>query len=132
VNKIFRNTACFSLWLSGFVIIAHLVIPHDHHSDCSLPVNQESCHSGNIEHPEKTHSFPFHCHALNELTFERTSFNIAIFNDIPTCQLFISDFIESTGSTTTLSYLKILDSQKPFIEADLLLLAPYRAPPTLS
>jgi hypothetical protein len=131
VNMFFKKIAVFSLWLAGFIIIAHLVTPHDHHSDCSV-FNMDACHTDNIEHPFKSHGFPFHCHALNDLTFEKTSPVFIVYNDIPTCHLFILNNVESSVLILTLSGMEFENFQKSPPENCFLRLTPLRAPPTMS
>ena len=129
LSRFIKNIAVFSLWLAGFVIIVHSFIPHDHHSDCSVFNKENECQADNTRHPVKIPVFPFHCHALNELTFERTPSNIIVNNNIPVCDLFILSFFDSVISVSALSNLRIKGFQKPLIEKKFLLLSPFRAPP---
>jgi len=131
VSKVFKNIAVFSLWLAGLVIIAHLIIPHDHHSDSSVFNKGNGCHADNTQHSTKLPGFPIHCHAFNDLTFEKTSTTVIVYNDIPVCDLFILSFLDSTISVSGLSCVGIKDFQDPLIEIDLLRLSPFRAPPAL-
>jgi hypothetical protein len=66
-----ENIVIIFLYLAGAVIIAHSVIPHDHHPDVSVYENDFSC-KGSSEHSH--HHFPFHCHALNDLVCEKFTF----------------------------------------------------------
>jgi len=129
VAKVFKNIAIFSLWLAGLVIMAHLLIPHDHHSDCSVFNKDNECHAGNTTHPDKSPVFPLHCHALNDLTFEKTSPVFFVSNDIPAFDLFIVSLFDSVIPVSTLSGIKIMDFHEPLIETDFLRLSPFRAPP---
>jgi len=129
VSRIIENIAGFSLWLAGVVIIVHSFVPHDHHSDCSVFNKENECQSDNTQHPVKIPVFPLHCHALNELTFERTPSNFVVNNDIPVCDLFILSFFDSVISASALSNIRIKDFQKPLIENEFLRLSPFRAPP---
>lgn len=128
MSKALKNIAVFSLWLAGLVIIAHLMIPHDHHSDCSVFNEENECHATNTDHPAP--AFPIHCHALNDLTFEKASPTIVVYNDFPTCDLFTMRFFDSVISKSALSGIKIKDSQNPVIETDILCLSPFRGPPS--
>jgi hypothetical protein len=103
VSKVFKNIAVFSLWIAGLVIIAHLLIPHDHHSDCSVFNNDNECHAQNTAHHDKSPAFPMHCHALNDLTFEKASNTFLIYSDIPTCDLFILNRFDSCLPDSDLS-----------------------------
>jgi hypothetical protein len=131
VSKVFKNIAVFSLWLAGLVIIAHLLIPHDHHSDCSVFNKENDCHADNTKLPVKSPAFPLHCHALNDLTFEKTATIFFVNNNIPTCDLFILSFVESAISASASSYINLRDFHIPLIETDFLRLSSFRAPPAL-
>lgn len=132
MSKVFKNIAVFPLWLAGLVIIAHLVIPHDHHSDCSASNKENECHADNTGNPVKPSGFPLHCHALNDLTFERTSSNFVVCNNVPACDLFILSFIESSTLSTSFACIRIKDFQKSFTETDLCHFPSLRAPPLVS
>jgi hypothetical protein len=131
LSKVFKNIAVFPLWLAGLVIIAHLVIPHDHHPDCSVFNKGNECHADNSGHPVKSPGFPLHCHALNDLTFERTTYSIIVCNNIPACDLFILSFIESNALSFSSPCVRIKDFQKLFTETDLYRFPSFRAPPSL-
>jgi len=130
VSKVLKNIAVFSLWLAGLVIMAHLMIPHDHHSDCSVFSKENECHAENTKLPVKTPVFPIHCHALNDLTFEKASVIIAVHNDFVTCDLFTVSFFDSAISNFDLPGIKIKVFTKPILETDFLRLSPFRAPPS--
>ena len=130
VSKVFKNIAVFSLWLAGLVIMAHLAIPHDHHSDCSGLSQESECHADNTKLPVKAPVFPIHCHALNDLTFEKASVIFVVHNDLVTCDLFTVSFIDLAISTLDLPGIKIKDFPKPLIETDFLRLSPFRGPPS--
>lgn len=130
MSKVFKNIAVFSLWLAGLVIMAHLLVPHDHHSDCSVFNKDGECHAVNTIHPDKSPVFPMHCHALNDLTFEKTTITFFVNNNFPACDLFNLNFFDSVIADLDLSCIKIKDFQKPVIETDFLRLSPFRAPPS--
>ncbi|MEI6678963.1 MAG: hypothetical protein WCL21_10175 [Mariniphaga sp.] len=132
MNKAFKNIAVFSLWLAGLVIMIHLLIPHDHHSEASVLSKEEVCHAGNTGHPANSSGFPIHCHVLNDLTFEKTSPYFAVYNYFPTCNLLISNFSDFSLATSASYGNRIKDFQKPFKESDFLQLSSFRAPPALS
>jgi hypothetical protein len=71
LRKNTRPTGIFALWFALIIILAHQIIPHDHHStdlygdkEVSCPVSQER--------PSHNNGLPVHCHAFNELTAEET------------------------------------------------------------
>ena len=130
MSKVLRNIAVFSLWLAGLVIIAHLMIPHDHHSDCSVFNKENQCHADNTKIPLKAPVFPIHCHALNDLTFDKASVTLVVYNDFPTCDLFTHCFVDTNIPKSALSFISIKDSQNPLLETDFLRLSPFRAPPS--
>ena len=70
MGKIFDNIHVFFLWLAWLVIIAHLIIPHDHHLSDSFTTRENACpvSKGKTGH---TSGFPMHCHAFNDLTSEK-------------------------------------------------------------
>ena len=114
------------------IIIAHLIIPHDHHSDSSVFSKYELCQNKNVDHhPIKSHGFPFHCHSLNDLTFEKNTTVIPVFTDIPLINFYIPDFVNSDIPDSPLSDIRIKDFHKPLIDIYFLRLAPLRAPPSL-
>jgi hypothetical protein len=131
VNKVFKNIAIFSLWFAGLVILAHLFIPHDHHPDCYVSGNQEACHAGNAGHPINSHGFPLHCHALNELTIEKTATVLFVPCNIPTCNLFFLSFAESIVPEIPCPGVRIKDLHKPVADSDYQRLSSFRAPPSL-
>jgi hypothetical protein len=66
-RKILKYSSVFSLWFAGFVLIAHLLLPHDHHLTETFSNQDENCPvSNDISHHHS--GFPVHCHAFNELT----------------------------------------------------------------
>jgi hypothetical protein len=131
VSKVLKNIAIFSIWLAGLVIIAHLMIPHDHHSDCSVFSKENPCHADNAKIPVKTPVFPIHCHALNDLTFDKTQITIVLYNNFQTFDLFLFGFFETSIAKSEVCLFGRKDFQSPLIVTDFLRLSPFRAPPTL-
>ena len=130
MSRVLKNIAVFSLWLAGLVIIAHLMIPHDHHSECSVFNKENQCHADNTKVPVQSPVFPIHCHALNDLTFEKASVILIVHNDLTTCDLFTVSFLDSAISALDLPGIKIREFPKPLLETDFLRLSPFRAPPS--
>ncbi len=57
------------LWLVCLSIVAHMIIPHDHHVLESVSCQNESCPVfGNTGHHT---GLPVHCHAFNDITSEK-------------------------------------------------------------
>jgi len=66
MNKKYKHIKLIIVFLLGFTLISHAVIPHDHHY-----VN-----FSNTEQHHKNDNLPIHCNYLNNLDFERvTSYN---------------------------------------------------------
>lgn len=66
-RKILKYSSVFSLWFAGFVMVTHLLLPHDHHFADTFSNQDENCPVSN----DKSHhhsGFPVHCHAFNDLT----------------------------------------------------------------
>jgi hypothetical protein len=88
--RINKYISFYSFLLAGLVIIAHMLIPHDHHLADPIPGQEESCPAsdGKTSH----HSgFPVHCHALNYLYSEEdTAFSADVYFQI-TKVLFINN-----------------------------------------
>ena len=131
MGKALKNIAVFSLWLAGLVIIAHLMVPHDHHSDCSVFNEENECHASNTALPASAPAFPLHCHALNDMTFEKAAITIVVYKDFTACDLFTFSLFDSVIPKSALSVLKMMDFQSPIIETDILFLSPFRGPPSL-
>ncbi len=53
MKGIIKHTALFCMWLSGFIILAHAVIPHiHHHHPVEITHCEGSCHShSELENP---------------------------------------------------------------------------------
>lgn len=130
MSKVFKNIAIFSLWFAGLVIMAHLAIPHDHHSDCSVFSKENECHADNAKLPVKSPVFPIHCHALNDLTVEKASVIYIVHNDLSTCDLFTVSSFNLAISALDLPGIKIKDFPEPLLETDFLRLSSLRAPPS--
>jgi hypothetical protein len=131
VSKWSKNIAVFSVWLAGLVIIAHLLIPHDHHFDSSAFSKDDSCQTENTKHPAKTPGFPFHCHSLNDLAFEKISYNLVVSQVIPIFDLFLVSFSDSVITASNSLDSQIRDFHKPLIDIDFLRLSLLRAPPAM-
>jgi hypothetical protein len=88
MGKILRNISIFSFWLAGMALVAHLVIPHDHHISDTFSDQNNNCPA---ERPVTEHhnGFPIHCHAFNDLAAEK----VVKFNSGVNSQYFFTDFI---------------------------------------
>ena len=70
MSRVLNFIRDFCLFLAAGVFIAHMMIPHDHHSSSSEKCNQESLLSHASSHSHKP-GFPAHCHAFNDLASEK-------------------------------------------------------------
>lgn len=109
--------------------MAHLLIPHDHHSDCSVFKKDNECHAGNKTNPDKTPVFPIHCHAFNDLTFEKTSSALIVYNDLPVFDLYIVNHFGSVIKDLDLFRTKTGDFHNPPTDTNFLRVSPLRGPP---
>lgn len=96
MKKLVRHIRRNFLLTAGMVIILHMIVPHDHHADALSDINSGSC-----PYTNQHHSFPVHCHALNDLLPEKLHnvLNYNVFNS----QFFINphDFLKDTGEQHT-------------------------------
>jgi hypothetical protein len=69
-NNIFKDIAVFFLCVASLAIIAHMIIPHDHHLMESAGSQEESCPVSN-DHSNHHSGFPVHCHMCNDITSEK-------------------------------------------------------------
>ena len=74
---IIKNVHLFSLFLSAFILNAHMIIPHDHHqADSDLCQEKSYPFSNNRTNHHST--FPPHCHAFNDMTSEKAVTSLII------------------------------------------------------
>lgn len=70
MSRIGKKIPLYMLWLASMALIAHMVIPHDHHISGSFSTEEERCPESNNKtshHP----GIPVHCHAFNDLASEK-------------------------------------------------------------
>jgi len=115
MSKLFKNISVFPLWLAGLVIIAHLLIPHDHHFDIS--VSNENC--------------PVHCHAFNDLIDEKHTALLITNQEFPSLELPAFEISDPIPFYLIIKNNRFSDLQKPPTKFDFLKYSPLRAPPSL-
>lgn len=108
-------------------MIAHQIIPHDHHLTDSFSNQDKNCPASNNGTGHHS-SFPLHCHAFNDLASEKfrtfqVSQNIQIIH-ISSC-----NFSDTSTFKLPVSYVSIIDLQKPVSDSFALELSLLRAPP---
>ncbi len=130
MDKIVKKTPAFFLLIAGMAIVAHMVIPHDHH-----PIDQIICQKDRSPLPnEKTHhtSFPVHCHVCNDLTSEKAATLIVVIKNIRN-----NYFVIGEDSNSTIPYLYnsqsvIFDPETTICNSDPSDLSFLRAPPSFT
>ncbi len=73
--RIFKTISLFLLVIAGLTVIAHSIIPHDHHLADAYSGNGDSCPVSD-NRPGHHPGLPVHCHAFNDLTSEKIVLNI--------------------------------------------------------
>jgi hypothetical protein len=127
-GKYFRKAASLFLWLAVVVIMAHTVIPHDHHTESSCAIPDASCNAqenGNSHH----NPLPVHCHAFNDLVCEKFSFSFFKLHHSAYSYLSISVQIVSANVARTGMIVRFYDIQFPLASSGLTASDPFRAPP---
>lgn len=130
MRKIIENISVFFLWLACLVIIAHVIIPHDHHLADSFPSKDDSCpvSNGKTDHSS---GFPVHCHALNDLTSEKATTYYFTCN-IQNNDILISSIFDPFAFELQIHIIPIIELRDSFPDPYLLELSQLRAPPSLS
>jgi hypothetical protein len=128
LGKSFQNIAAQFLWLAVIIIIAHTVIPHDHHAEFSGSIPDSTCNAhenGSGNH----HSIPLHCHSLNDLVCEKFTFNFINLHRTSFSYLPISANVVSVTVTQTNRLVSFHDRQFPLAGSEMAVSDPFRAPP---
>jgi hypothetical protein len=75
--RLFRHIPVLTLWLAALGLIAHLMIPHDHHSEYSCLPHEDTCPT-EADHKDHHAGYPIHCHAFNNVAVVKaTPINLA-------------------------------------------------------
>jgi hypothetical protein len=128
VSKVLKHTAVFSLWLACLVILAHLFVPHDHHSDSFFTETEGSCTSHKAE---SRSGLPTHCHAFNDLAFDKGRPSVVINSDLPTSDLHPFEVINSATNLLSGSTFRYSIFRNSYISTDSPELSQLRGPPSL-
>ena len=118
------------LWIAGLTVGAHLIIPHDHHSDESFIEQDVNCPASGHESEDKS-GLPLHCHAFNDLTSERLK-PFQISENIQFSFVIFSIITDTSDIVSSSSYISLIELSKPFIDSGLLKFSSLRAPPALA
>lgn len=130
MGKVIKIVPVFFLWFAWLVVMAHMVIPHDHHLNDSFATRQDMCPVSNGE-TGRNNLPPLHCHAFNDLASEKaTTFLLAkILQDK---DIIISRFSDIFASELQIPGVAIYNLLQPYRDLYFLELSPLRAPPSLS
>jgi hypothetical protein len=126
----FRFIRAISLLVAGLAIIAHMIIPHDHHYICPENGTSESCP---VSQEKSTHHpvFPAHCHAFSDLAAEK--FTPLIQKQDNSCSIALVKWYPDNLIPALYSPSAVFtDNGRPVPEIHLCLSSPFRAPPVQS
>ena len=128
MHKVFKSLPVFSLCLAGVAILAHLIIPHDHHLAESDITQEDRCPASD-NNSNHNKGLPVHCHAFNDLTTEKVvnTFNI---RHIRLTDVIHGILFNNPISFTQFSCLTILNIFKLPVNSGILELSSLRAPPS--
>jgi hypothetical protein len=124
---IIKSIRAFFLLLAGLVVIAHMIIPHDHHLADPFSRQEKNCPASNNKSGNNSR-LPLHCHAFNDLASEK----LRTFNGLQNIQLiFISfkNFSDSSAFELQVSCVSIIDLPNPIFDSYTLESSQLRAPP---
>jgi len=124
---IFKNIHIYSLFLSVFILNAHMIIPHDHHqADSDICLEESSSFLGKLNSHHTV--FPHHCHAFNDMTSEKAIAYIVI-KLVPSTELIPGCIIDSEDSFIPSSYSRTIGTTELCVSTCLQELSSLRAPP---
>lgn len=129
MRKLIKNISVFPLWLACLAIVAHMIIPHDHHLSESIAGQDDTCPASENSTGHKT-GLPIHCHALHDLTSEKASKvqNIRLVQN----NVFVYNvWSDITAYKIQFPYVTIIDLPEPFFDSYVLELSPLRGPPAV-
>jgi hypothetical protein len=125
-----KNISVFSLWLACLAIVAHMIIPHDHHLSESVAGQDDTCPVSDNKTGHKT-GLPIHCHALHDLTSDKVS-KVQNLRVVPNIVFESSIWSDITTSKIQFPGITIIYLPEPFFDAYLPDLSLLRGPPAIS
>jgi len=125
---IIKSMRIFFLLLARLAIVAHTIIPHDHHLSGPDNGQKDSCPLSN-EKSDHLPIFPLHCHAFNDLAAEK--FSPIIKQEIQTGFISLVWLPDYIIPEVNLLQTTPLDSGKPFPDIYVPDYYPFRAPPSV-
>jgi hypothetical protein len=120
----------FLMGLAIAVIILHLFIPHDHHPDAFYAETDTECTSHSESESRTT--FPGHCHALNDLAFDKSRISVVNVQHFPHSDVPAVEQAFSIPSQASFSKLLLSDQRNAPLQDQILCLFLLRAPPSLT
>jgi hypothetical protein len=129
LTRIVRNFGVLLLLLAALALVGHMIIPHDHHLVESDFLQEGTCPaSNNSTHPHN--GLPFHCHAFNDLSTEKTVTYAVIRNS--QCRDFVTISVFDLAVTDLqLPCSRFLEILKLPVNSFILELSSLRAPPLI-
>lgn len=131
MGKIGKNISIALVWLAGLILFNHAVLPHHHHFD-SLFSHQNNTECSNSQSEEQNEDSDSHCHAFNDIIFEKVNSLLVQTQNVSNYNLFYVSSKVTSGvviESTDLFYLSfnIVPPRQYFYTNSSL-----RAPPSLS
>jgi hypothetical protein len=130
MRKLRKNIPVLFLWLASLAMVAHMVIPHDHHLAESTTSDDESCPASENKNGHKT-GFPVHCHAFNDLNADKAR-PIQISQNVHENTLLFYIISNTSIADLPVSGEGLTDLDKPLFNYITLDLSLLRAPPVFS
>jgi hypothetical protein len=126
LGKFLKKVAVLFLWLAMTIIMAHAVIPHDHHSEISTTDTSCNAHENGTD---RHNPLPVHCHAFNDLVCEKFTFSFlklhnTSVNYLPLLVQLVTVTVARTGQLVI-----FYDGHFPMVGSELTASDPFRAPP---
>jgi hypothetical protein len=116
--------------MACLVLLAHQITPHDHHSDSPVTAHADECpsHQHESDHP---HSVPIHCHALNDLAFDKLMPVLTFSTHLPVLNLLIFEVSDPIAIVTIINPKGFIKEKEPLPIPEFLSSTSLRAPPAL-
>jgi hypothetical protein len=132
MNKFVKNISVSFLLIAGLAIIAHSIIPHDHHQAELSAIQGDTCPLSENTTGHKTghhQGFPVHCHAFNDLASEK--FIIYCFSKVTQINLTTGGLVDPSAGAIHYTWIALSDILQPLQDSHYLDLSSLRAPPTV-
>jgi hypothetical protein len=128
MKRIIRLLRIFTLFAAVASINIHMIIPHDHHLTESVSAQDDSCPASKNEPGHHT-GLPVHCHACNDLAFEKAG-NVTIVRNVQ-CKFILSGcIIDNKESELPYTFAKRIDVRASYFDYESVYIALLRAPPS--